>query len=204
MLESRFRVSQTPGYNVRGCETSTSRHKYRSDDATEKAILTIRVAGLCPCVTKMHARHQTSMNYRLLGRSGLRVSELSLGTMTFGEDLGLGCLQRRSQEDLRRLPRRRRQLYRYRQCLHPGDERRIFYWLHIWDQITPVEEVMRAFDDLVSQGKVLYVGSRTRRHGGLRRRIRSPPCAKLIEHEQNIARNARIAVDLGSELEQTK
>jgi aryl-alcohol dehydrogenase-like predicted oxidoreductase len=32
------------------------------------------------------------------------------------------------------------------------------YWLHIWDQLTPVEEVMRAFDDLVSQGKVLYVG----------------------------------------------
>jgi aryl-alcohol dehydrogenase-like predicted oxidoreductase len=32
------------------------------------------------------------------------------------------------------------------------------YWLHIWDQITPVEEVMRAFDDLVRAGKVLYVG----------------------------------------------
>ena len=31
-------------------------------------------------------------------------------------------------------------------------------WLHIWDQITPVEEVMRAFDDLVRAGKVLYVG----------------------------------------------
>jgi aryl-alcohol dehydrogenase-like predicted oxidoreductase len=32
------------------------------------------------------------------------------------------------------------------------------YWLHIWDQMTPVDEVMRAFDDLVRQGKVLYVG----------------------------------------------
>ena len=32
------------------------------------------------------------------------------------------------------------------------------YWMHIWDQITPVEEVMRAFDDLVRQGKVLYAG----------------------------------------------
>src|ERR1700716_2479231 len=30
------------------------------------------------------------MNYRLLGRSGLRVSEFSLGTMTFGEDWGWG------------------------------------------------------------------------------------------------------------------
>jgi aryl-alcohol dehydrogenase-like predicted oxidoreductase len=32
------------------------------------------------------------------------------------------------------------------------------YWLHIWDKMTPVEEVMRAFDDLVRQGKVLYIG----------------------------------------------
>jgi aryl-alcohol dehydrogenase-like predicted oxidoreductase len=32
------------------------------------------------------------------------------------------------------------------------------YWLHIWDQITPVEEVMRGFDDLVRQGKILYCG----------------------------------------------
>ena len=30
------------------------------------------------------------------------------------------------------------------------------YWMHIWDQLTPVEEVMRAFDDLVRQGEVLY------------------------------------------------
>lgn len=32
------------------------------------------------------------------------------------------------------------------------------YWLHVWDQMTPAEEVMRAFDDLVLAGKVLYVG----------------------------------------------
>jgi aryl-alcohol dehydrogenase-like predicted oxidoreductase len=32
------------------------------------------------------------------------------------------------------------------------------YWVHIWDQITPVEEVMRGLDDLVRHGKVLYVG----------------------------------------------
>ena len=31
-------------------------------------------------------------------------------------------------------------------------------WLHMWDGLTPVEEVVRALDDLVSQGKVLYVG----------------------------------------------
>ena len=32
------------------------------------------------------------MKYRLLGRSGLRVSELALGTMTFGEEWGLSLI----------------------------------------------------------------------------------------------------------------
>jgi aryl-alcohol dehydrogenase-like predicted oxidoreductase len=32
------------------------------------------------------------------------------------------------------------------------------YWVHAWDFITPVEEVMRGLDDLVRAGKVLYVG----------------------------------------------
>src|SRR5512134_2829515 len=32
-----------------------------------------------------------SFRYHLLGRSGLRVSELALGTMTFGEDWGWGA-----------------------------------------------------------------------------------------------------------------
>jgi aryl-alcohol dehydrogenase-like predicted oxidoreductase len=32
------------------------------------------------------------------------------------------------------------------------------YWVHIWDAFTPVEEVVRALDDAVSAGKVLYVG----------------------------------------------
>ncbi len=32
------------------------------------------------------------------------------------------------------------------------------YWLHIWDKITPLDEVMRAFDDLVRQGKILHPG----------------------------------------------
>ncbi len=31
-------------------------------------------------------------------------------------------------------------------------------WLHMWDGMTPVAEVVRALDDLVSSGKVLYVG----------------------------------------------
>jgi len=32
------------------------------------------------------------------------------------------------------------------------------YWVHAWDELTPIEEVMRGLDDLVRAGKVLYVG----------------------------------------------
>ncbi|MGW0182681.1 aldo/keto reductase [Nocardia sp. NPDC003345] len=32
------------------------------------------------------------------------------------------------------------------------------YWVHVWDRHTPIEETMRALDDLVRSGKVLYVG----------------------------------------------
>ena len=32
------------------------------------------------------------------------------------------------------------------------------YWMHVWDRFTPIEETMRALDDLVRAGKVRYVG----------------------------------------------
>src|SRR5258706_211967 len=32
------------------------------------------------------------------------------------------------------------------------------YWLHQWDKFTPIEETMRALDDLVTAGKVRYIG----------------------------------------------
>jgi aryl-alcohol dehydrogenase-like predicted oxidoreductase len=32
------------------------------------------------------------------------------------------------------------------------------YWMHCWDRFTPVEETMRALDDLVAAGKVRYIG----------------------------------------------
>lgn len=32
------------------------------------------------------------------------------------------------------------------------------YWLHNWDAFTPIEETMRALDDLVTAGKVRYIG----------------------------------------------
>lgn len=32
------------------------------------------------------------------------------------------------------------------------------YWMHCWDKFTPIEETMSALTDLVSQGKVRYIG----------------------------------------------
>jgi aryl-alcohol dehydrogenase-like predicted oxidoreductase len=32
------------------------------------------------------------------------------------------------------------------------------YWMHSWDKFTPIEETMRALDDLVRSGKVRYIG----------------------------------------------
>src|SRR5260370_1724432 len=152
------------------------------------------------------------MNYRLLGKSGLRVSEFCLGTMTFGEDWGWGS----SKDEAKKISDSFREtggnfvdtaniytngtsesfvgefLKGHRESVvlatkytnaAPGTDpnaagnhrksmvqaveaslKRLqtdyidLYWVHIWDQITPVEEVMRALDDLVRQGKVLYVG----------------------------------------------
>jgi aryl-alcohol dehydrogenase-like predicted oxidoreductase len=152
------------------------------------------------------------MNYRLYGNSGLRVSEVSLGTMTFGEDWGWGS----AKDESRKIYEAYREaggnfvdtanIYtngtsetlvgefirdhrhsvvlatKYTNAAAGNDPnaagnhrksmvqaledslRRLktdyidLYWLHNWDQMTPAEEVMRAFDDLVRQGKVLYVG----------------------------------------------
>jgi aryl-alcohol dehydrogenase-like predicted oxidoreductase len=32
------------------------------------------------------------------------------------------------------------------------------YWMHCWDKFTPIDETMRALDDLVRAGKVRYIG----------------------------------------------
>jgi aryl-alcohol dehydrogenase-like predicted oxidoreductase len=152
------------------------------------------------------------MRYTLMGRSGLRVSELALGTMTFGEAWGWGA----SQGESRRIfdayveaggnfvdtasnytngeserfvgelvaPIRDRIVLATKYTLSSrrkdpnsgGNHRKNLVqtldeslrrlrtdyvdllWLHMWDGMTPVEEVVRALDDLVSAGKVLYVG----------------------------------------------
>ncbi len=156
------------------------------------------------------------MRYKLLGKSGLRVSELCLGTMTFGEDWGWGASKDESRQifetfveaggnfidtaniytdgssekivgeliaqDRERfvvatkysLPSRMNNSDRnpngsgnHRKNLIQsleGSLKRLntdyvdLFWLHAWDFTTPIEEVMRALDDMVRQGKVLYIG----------------------------------------------
>lgn len=152
------------------------------------------------------------MNYQLLGRSGLRVSDLCLGTMTFGEGWGWGSPKDEAKKiyDVFReaggnfidtanlytlgtselfvgefiaghreevvlatkfsnaMPgkdpnaagnQRKNMVQAVEASLKRlGTDYIDLYWLHTWDQITPAEEVMRAFDDLVRAGKLLYVG----------------------------------------------
>jgi aryl-alcohol dehydrogenase-like predicted oxidoreductase len=150
--------------------------------------------------------------YRLLGRSGLRVSPLALGTMTFGADWGWGA----DEAEARRIfdayvdrggnfidtansytngsaerlvgqfaEGKRDQLIiatKYSSATRPGDPNsggnhrksmvrsveeslkrlRTDYidvlYPHVWEGTTPIEEVLRAMDDLVRHGKVLYLG----------------------------------------------
>jgi aryl-alcohol dehydrogenase-like predicted oxidoreductase len=152
------------------------------------------------------------MRYRLLGRSGLRVSEAFLGTMTFGEDWGWGA----SADECRKIltayaeaggnvidtanrytngaserivgelvaDERDRFVLATKYTLSTdgtdpnaaGNHRKNLtrsleaslrqlrtdyvdlLWVHIWDEHTPIEETMRALDDVVRAGKVLYVG----------------------------------------------
>ena len=150
-------------------------------------------------------------DYRLLGASGLRVSPVSLGAMTFGEDGGRTAGPAQSREmleyyaelggnfidtaniysygaserivgDFIKADRSRfvlaskfsmgmvegepnasgNQRKNMMQSLEAslsrlGTDYIDLYWVHIWEFRTPVAEVMRGLDDLVRQGKVLYV-----------------------------------------------
>ena len=150
-----------------------------------------------------------------LGDSGLRVSPLCLGAMTFGADWGWGSDVPESEAILARYIERggnfvdtanaytkghsekiigdyvnrsgvrRDQLViatKFTANLFPGDPnaggasrkaltaacdeslRRLqtdyidLYWMHAWDRFTPIEETIRALDDLVRAGKVRYLG----------------------------------------------
>lgn len=152
------------------------------------------------------------MRYRLLGRTGLAVSELWLGAMTFGEQWGWGASEATcgrvldryleaggnvvdtadwytngaSEELLGRLLAGRRDSvvlstkYSIAVAGHAnggGNHRRHLVdaidaslgrlrtdridvlWVHFRDELTPIEETVRALDDQVRLGKVLYVAA---------------------------------------------
>ena len=152
------------------------------------------------------------MIYYTLGNTGLKVSRLALGTMTFGTEWGWGAdeagaeemysISREaginlfdtadfytggtSEEWLGRFVRnasdrdnvvlatkyslnskgdpntggnaRKHMISSVEESLsRMGTDYIDLYYLHVWDRLTPAEEVMRTFDDLVSSGKVRYV-----------------------------------------------
>ena len=152
------------------------------------------------------------MNYTLLGKSGLKVSELCLGTMGFGQEWNWGADKETSfkildtyanaggnfldtanrytegtserilgeymksnrdhfvvatkytlhdnQTNVNASGNNRKNMMRsVEESLKRLDTEFIdLLYLHIWDQLTPIEEVMRGLDDLVRQGKVNYIG----------------------------------------------
>jgi aryl-alcohol dehydrogenase-like predicted oxidoreductase len=151
------------------------------------------------------------MQYRKLGNSGLLVSELSLGTMIFGEsgprstspdeaeriihrfiDAGGNHIDTadvyadgRSEEIVGRAIQGQREklvlaskvrfskgdgpndggLSRYHimqgiedSLRRLGVETIDLLYMHCWDNLTPLEESLRAFDDLVAAGKIRYIG----------------------------------------------
>ena len=105
------------------------------------------------------------MKYQLLGPSGLRVSEICLGAMTFGEEWGIGANLADSREVFRAYSdaggnHRKNIVQAVEASLRRLETDYIdLYWLHMWDFTTPLEEVMRALDDLIRAGKILYVGA---------------------------------------------
>ena len=152
------------------------------------------------------------MKYKLLGRSGLRVAEISLGTMTFGPDWGWGADKDESrkifdtyveaggnfidtanlytngtsekyvgefvaadrdhfvvatkyslstrEDDPNSGGNHRKNMVRALEASlkRLNTDYIDLYWVHAWDNMTPVDEVMRALDDMVRAGKILYVG----------------------------------------------
>ncbi|HWU25980.1 MAG TPA: aldo/keto reductase [Rhizomicrobium sp.] len=151
--------------------------------------------------------------YRLLGRSGLRVSPICFGTMTFGagdwgstneeakqmvdvyidrggnffdtaniygqmgqSEIVLGeaihALRRDSlviatKYSLSMFPNDPNAAGNHRKNMVRAIENSLkrlkteyidLYYLHVWDSRTPVDEILRAFDDLVRAGKVIYIG----------------------------------------------
>ena len=152
------------------------------------------------------------LQYKLLGNSGLRVSQLCLGTMSFGEDWGFGADEQTSHQIMDAYAAAGGNFLDTANKYHNGQTEEIvgswlaphrhefvvatkytlamnhddpntagnhrknlarsvemslkrlgtdyidLLWVHAWDHLTPMQETLRALDDLVRSGKVLYVG----------------------------------------------
>ena len=148
------------------------------------------------------------MNYTVLGRTGVLVSELCFGTMSFGNeadenesarmfarcrDAGINffdCANNysngRAEEILGQLiadcrdevvittkvthrtgrdinavgsSRRHIMIEIEKSLQRLGTDRIDLYFIHQFDDLTPIDETLRVLDDLVRQGKVLYIGA---------------------------------------------
>jgi aryl-alcohol dehydrogenase-like predicted oxidoreductase len=148
------------------------------------------------------------MEYKLLGRTGLKVSQLCFGTMSFGGDANeeqsarmykacrdaginffdcadaysrgkaetiLGKLMRSERDDLVITSKcfnpmgddinagggNRRHILRAVEASlqRLGTDRLDVMFMHRWDASVPLEETLRALEQLVSDGKVLYLGA---------------------------------------------
>ena len=96
----------------------TSTHDIQEEQMTAEALTDVKAS-----TSEASSRGSRSLDtYRLLGRSGLRVSPLALGAMTFGPDWGWGA-DRTRRAAVRHLHRARRQLHRHRQPLHQRNVR---------------------------------------------------------------------------------
>jgi aryl-alcohol dehydrogenase-like predicted oxidoreductase len=104
------------------------------------------------------------MKYRLLGRSGLRVSQLFLGAMIFGDDRGWGADSDESRRMIDKYAEAGGNVIDTAVNYAGGNSERIVGELLGDDRdqfvvaTTPIDETMRALDDVVRAGKVLYVG----------------------------------------------
>jgi len=70
------------------------------------------------------------MKYRFLARGGLRVSEVALGTMTFGDEWGMGSRRLKAQKVYETYPRQGGNFIDNCELLHQRYERKIPWRVH--------------------------------------------------------------------------
>jgi aryl-alcohol dehydrogenase-like predicted oxidoreductase len=105
------------------------------------------------------------MTYKFLGKTGVKVSAVAYGTMSFGGDadeagskaLFEAC--RAAGVNAMGASRRHILLSAEASLKRLGTDRIDIYYVHRFDDRTALEETLHALDDLVRQGKVVYLGA---------------------------------------------